>query len=106
MSFYAHFAEQHLSAIRLEMSIQRNLRGLTYDDLAKSSGVSRRTLVAIEGGTSRGSVETWMRICAAFGTTFSQFLEDSAAAHVVTLDVPLIGKPAEPVAGTMQSAEL
>lgn len=84
-----HFAEQHLAALRLEMGIQRDIRGLTYDDLAKSSGVSRRTLVAIEGGTSRGSVETWMRICGAFGTTFSQFLEDSAAAHVIDHGVPL-----------------
>ena len=83
-----HFVEQNLSAIRLEMSIQRNLRGLTYKDLAKASGVCRRTLVAIEGGASRGSVETWMRICAAFGTTFSQFLQESVANHVIDLGVP------------------
>ncbi len=79
----AHLTEQHLSALRHELSIQRDLRGLTYDDLALASGVSRRTLVAIEVGTSRGSVESWLHICEALGTTFAQFMEDSVAAHVV-----------------------
>ena len=106
VSLSPHFAEQHLSAIRLEMSIQRNLRGLTYEDLAKASGVSRRTLVAIEGGTSRGSVETWMRICAAFGTTFSQFLQESVASHVIDLGVPHLERVAVAGANDQQSSEL
>lgn len=82
MPLSAHLTEQHLSALRHELSIQRNLRGLTYDDLALSSGVSRRTLVAIEVGTSRGSVESWLHICEAFGTTFAQFMKDSVDSHV------------------------
>ena len=105
MPLSPHFAEQHLSAIRLEMSIQRNLRGLTYEDLAKTSGVSRRTLVAIEGGTSRGSVETWMRICSAFGTTFSQFLQESVASHVIDLRVPHLERVAAAGANDKQSSE-
>jgi putative transcriptional regulator len=73
--------EQNLSALRLELSIRRNLLGLTYDNLALASGVSRRTLVAIEVGTSRGSVDSWLQICDALGTTFALFLTEAFAAH-------------------------
>lgn len=82
MPLPAHLAEQHLSALRHELSVQRDSRGLTYDDLSASSGVSRRTLVAIEVGTSRGSVESWLHICEALGTTFAEFVASSVDSHV------------------------
>ena len=89
----AHLTEQHLSALRHELSIQRDLRGLTYDDLAELSGISRRTLVAIEVGTSRGSVESWLHICEALGTTFAQFVGDSVDAHVADIAPQSEGLP-------------
>ncbi len=88
----ARVTKQYLSALRHELSLQRGRCGLTYDDLAKLSGVSRRTLVAVEVGASRGSVESWLHICEALGTTFAQFMEDSVAAHVHDA-VPLVAKP-------------
>jgi putative transcriptional regulator len=78
----SHLTNQYFSALRHELSAQRNLRGFTYDDLALASGVSRRTLVAIESGASRGSVESWLHICEALGTTFAQFMGDSVSAQV------------------------
>jgi len=74
--------EKHHSALRQELSIRRDKRGLSYNALAKLTGVSRRALVGIEVGSSRGSVETWLHICEALGTTFAQFLEESISAHV------------------------
>ncbi|MFT6534656.1 MAG: transcriptional regulator with XRE-family HTH domain [Alpinimonas sp.] len=83
-------AEQLLSSLRLEMSIERNLQGLTYDDLAQASGVSRRTLVSIETGASRGSVESWLHICDALGTTFAKFVTAAEESHVIDSVVPLV----------------
>jgi putative transcriptional regulator len=85
-----HLTEQHLSSLRHELSIERNLQGLTYDDLAQASGVSRRTLVSIESGASRGSVESWLHICDALGTTFAKFVTAAEESHVIDTVVPLV----------------
>ena len=66
--------ERNINALRLELSVQRSLRQLTYDGLAVLSGVSRRTLIAIETGESHGSLETWMKICRALECDFSKFV--------------------------------
>jgi len=66
--------ERSISALRLELSVQRSLHQHTYDSLAALSGVSRRTLIAIETGESRGSLETWMKICRALEFDFSEFV--------------------------------
>jgi putative transcriptional regulator len=83
MPLSSHVTAQQLSALRIELSVQRNLQGLTYDDLAQLSGVSRRALVGIEVGTSSGSVESWLQICNALGTTFARFLEVSLESHTL-----------------------
>ncbi len=56
--------------------------GLTYDQLAKISGVSRRTLVSIETGSSPGSMETWFRLSAALEVGLDEMFS------VVTTGVP------------------
>jgi DNA-binding XRE family transcriptional regulator len=43
----------------------RKERGWTQDDLATRAGISRRTLVAIEGGSSRGEIGIVLRVIAA-----------------------------------------
>jgi DNA-binding XRE family transcriptional regulator len=94
---------QNLAALRLELSIQRNLRGLTYDDLALASGVSRRALVAIEVGTSRGSVESWLQICEALGTTFSRFMEIAFISHIAA--TPPVAVPQHGESGPLLTDE-
>jgi DNA-binding XRE family transcriptional regulator len=64
-------------ALRLELGRQRDTKKLTYDDLAKLSGVSRRTLIAIETGTSPGSIQTWLHICRGLQINFSTIIETS-----------------------------
>jgi len=70
-------SDRGVDALRLELSVQRSLRRLTYDGLAAISGVSRRTLISIETGASNGSLESWMKICRALNCDFSKFVEMS-----------------------------
>lgn len=58
--------EPNFAALRIELSRQRFERGWSYDVLAERSGVSRRTLIAVETGESLGSLDTWFRLAAAF----------------------------------------
>lgn len=76
MAAYGALSEQNISALRLELSKKRSELGLTYDALAKKSSVSRRTVISIETGTSRGSLDSWMRIFDALDCDFGRFLQE------------------------------
>jgi putative transcriptional regulator len=58
--------------------MMRHERKWTYDNLAEQSGVSRRSLVALETGDkvrpSNGSVETWYRLAKAFDVPIGDLL--------------------------------
>jgi DNA-binding XRE family transcriptional regulator len=84
--------ERGINALRLELSVQRSLKKLTYDGLSALSGVSRRTLISIETGQSRGSLETWLKICRALEYDFSKFVEMSE--DVRDLTIPNFGPDA------------
>ncbi len=43
----------------------RKERGWTQDELAEQAGISRRTLVALEGGSPRGEIGIVVRVIAA-----------------------------------------
>ena len=43
----------------------RRLRGWTQEDLAARAGISRRTLVALEGGNPRGEIGIVVRVVSA-----------------------------------------
>jgi len=49
----------------------RKQRGWTQDDLAVRAGVSRRTLVALEGGSPRGEIGIVVRVIAALDRELS-----------------------------------
>jgi DNA-binding XRE family transcriptional regulator len=76
--------EPDFEALRLKLSRLRAARGLTYDQLAERSGVSRATLVTIETGahrsrrptslSSRGSLETWWRIAKGLDVPLAELL--------------------------------
>jgi len=53
----------------------RGARGLTFDQLARKSGVSKGMLVQIEQGRTNPSVATLCRIANALGVTISRFVE-------------------------------
>jgi transcriptional regulator with XRE-family HTH domain len=82
---YPADASPDFDGLRLRLSRLRAARGLTYDELAERSGVSRATLVTIETGThrsrrpntpsSRGSLETWWRIAKGLDIPLAELLE-------------------------------
>ena len=53
----------------------RSTRGLTFDQLARKSGVSKGMLVQIEQGRTNPSVATLCRIANTLGVTVSRFVE-------------------------------
>lgn len=55
------------AALRVALARLRDERGWTYDELAARSGVSRRTVIAMEHGTTNGRLESWFRVAEAFG---------------------------------------
>lgn len=63
-------------ALRLGLSRRRADLGWSYDLLADRSGVTRRTLIAIETGTTNGSLESWFRISQALGVEFGELLAE------------------------------
>lgn len=62
----------HIDLLRQLLSARRSENGLTYDQLATLSGVSRRTIISIENGTSPGSMETWGRLTRALDVGFDE----------------------------------
>lgn len=63
-------------ALRHALGRQRQERGWSYDRLADESGVSRRTLISIETGATRGSLDTWFRIAAALEVSIGRLLDE------------------------------
>src|SRR5476649_77235 len=55
----------------------RGARGLTFDQLARKSGVSKGMLVQIEQGRTNPSIATLCRVANALGVTVSRFVESS-----------------------------
>lgn len=66
--------EPDFEALRLELSKLRSSRKWTYDELAERSGVTRRTLIAMETGTTNGRVDSWFRVAHAFGLEIGELL--------------------------------
>lgn len=54
---------------------QRTLRGLSQADLATSLGVSRQTVIAIEGGRYSPSLPLAFRIAKYFDTTVDEMFD-------------------------------
>ncbi|MGW2063484.1 helix-turn-helix transcriptional regulator [Streptomyces sp. NPDC001937] len=48
-----------LTALRVEFARLRVERGWTFDELARRSGLARRTLIDLEHGRTTGSLATW-----------------------------------------------
>ena len=62
------------TALRVELAKQRAARSWTYDELAERTGVSRRTLIAIETGTTHGRLDSWHRIAQALDVEIGELL--------------------------------
>ena len=63
-----------LSQLRLVFNVWRERSGLTYDELADLSGLSRRTLLNIAAGTYSGDLRTWLILARVWGVTLDELL--------------------------------
>jgi transcriptional regulator with XRE-family HTH domain len=68
-------------ALRLELARLRSAAGLTYDQLAECTGVSRRTLIEIEQGRTIGTLKTWHALAHALGASFDDLLGTLCTDH-------------------------
>ncbi len=66
--------EPDLTRLAQRMADLRAERGMTYEQLAERSGLSRRGVIALERGERVGEVRTWFRVALALGVTFSDFV--------------------------------
>lgn len=53
---------------------RRALSGMSYDDLAVQSGISRRTLINIATAKYKGDLRTWMILARTWGVTLDELL--------------------------------
>ena len=52
--------------LREVFNARRTASGLTFEQLAEASGVSRQTLFNVASGRFRGDIVTWLRLAPAF----------------------------------------
>ena len=57
------------------INVQRAMKDLTQDDLAKKIGVSRQTINSIEKGRYVPSTVLALKLSALFGVTVNEFFE-------------------------------
>ena len=61
------------AALRDRMRILRDEQNLTFDQLAEKSGVDRRTLLAMQKGTTNGRLDSWFSVAQAFDIEPGEF---------------------------------
>ncbi|MEZ3156674.1 helix-turn-helix transcriptional regulator [Microbacterium sp. BWR-S6Y] len=66
-------AEPDVSRLARRLKELRADRGLTYEQLAEASGLSRRGVIALETGERGGTVATWYKVSHALGVTSAEF---------------------------------
>ena len=67
-------ARRDLDPARLRevFNARREASGLTFEQLAEVSGVSRQTLLNLSAGRVRGELLTWLRLAPAFGVSLDE----------------------------------
>lgn len=63
-----------MARLRQVFNVQRERSGMTYDDLAEASGISRRTLLHISSGKYVGDLRTWIVLTKVWGVSLDEVL--------------------------------
>jgi putative transcriptional regulator len=69
-------SEPDLSQLRQIINVRRAEAGLTLEQLAEVSGVSRQTILNLSSGKYHGDLRTWLRLSKAFGVGLDELLAD------------------------------
>lgn len=64
-----------MAQLAAAMKKRRAEVGLTFDELAERTGMSRRSVIDYEQGRSRGTLLHWYRIAAALDIRFSELMK-------------------------------
>lgn len=67
--------EPDLAQLRGILVNRRSAAGLTFEELAELSGVSRQTLLNISSGKYNGDLRTWLRLSKALGLGMDEMLD-------------------------------
>jgi putative transcriptional regulator len=73
--------EPNHEALRHELSRLRAERGLTYDQFAELTGLSRTVLINLETGHTRGSLDTWHRVAHALSVPLGSLIDRLCQGH-------------------------
>lgn len=73
--------DPNLAALRMELARLRSEHGWAYDELARRSGLARRTLIEIEQGRTIGSLKSWHALAHAFDVPVDHFLGRLCEGH-------------------------
>ncbi|MBT2393942.1 helix-turn-helix transcriptional regulator [Streptomyces sp. ISL-1] len=73
--------DPNLNALRLQLARLRGERGWSYDELARRSGLGRRTVIEIEQGRTIGSLKTWHALAHALNVPVDQLFAPLCEGH-------------------------
>ncbi|MEZ2392069.1 helix-turn-helix transcriptional regulator [bacterium RCC_150] len=65
-----------MTQLRHILNRRRAQAGLTLEQLAETSGVSRQTLLNLSSGRHYGDLKTWLKLSNAFGVDIGELLND------------------------------
>ncbi|WP_259160270.1 helix-turn-helix transcriptional regulator [Microbacterium phyllosphaerae] len=68
--------EPDLTRLRAVLNERRHAAGLTFEQLAEASGISRQTQLNISSGKYNGDMRTWLKLSRAFGLTIDELVGD------------------------------
>lgn len=66
--------EPNLAALQGIFKDRRARSGLSYDQLANKTGLTRGTLINVAKGRYRGDLRTWLLLAQAWNTTLDELL--------------------------------
>lgn len=66
--------EPDLSQLRVIFARRRAESGLTFEELAERSGLSRQTLLNVSAGRYQGNLRTWLMLARAWDVSLDDLL--------------------------------
>lgn len=65
-----------LAQLRVIFNRRRHDAGMTFEQLADASGISRQTLLNLSSGKYHGEIRTWLKLARVFGVTLDDLLAE------------------------------
>ena len=69
-----HISEPNVQAARDAFNELRDQKGITYDEIARRTGIGRTTILGVAQGRSVGTALTWYAMASAIGVNVGDLL--------------------------------